>query len=121
VLLVSHDRAFVNNVVTSTLVFEGGGQCQRIVAGTTTGCDSGPWNQTGYNQQNSPHWSGLPDQGQIGFRQQKELDTVTLDIQSLETEQEDLYKAWVIQSLQKTKILAKRFVKVKIEEKTEKL
>jgi ATP-binding cassette subfamily F protein uup len=29
-LLVSHDRAFLDNVVTSTLVFEGGGSNQRI-------------------------------------------------------------------------------------------
>jgi len=34
VLLVSHDRAFLNNVVTSTLVFEEGGRvagiCRRL-------------------------------------------------------------------------------------------
>jgi ATP-binding cassette subfamily F protein uup len=33
VLLVSHDRAFVNNVVTSTLVFEGGGNVKEYVGG----------------------------------------------------------------------------------------
>jgi ABC transport system ATP-binding/permease protein len=33
VLLVSHDRAFVNNVVTSTLVFEGNGQVNEYVGG----------------------------------------------------------------------------------------
>ena len=30
-LLVSHDRAFLDNVVTSTLVFEGGGRVQEYV------------------------------------------------------------------------------------------
>jgi ATP-binding cassette subfamily F protein uup len=32
-LLVSHDRAFLNNVVTSTLAFEGGGQVAEYVGG----------------------------------------------------------------------------------------
>jgi len=33
ILLVSHDRAFLDNVVTSTLVFEGAGQIQEYVGG----------------------------------------------------------------------------------------
>jgi ATP-binding cassette subfamily F protein uup len=32
-LLVSHDRAFIDHVVTSTLVFEGGGHVQEYVGG----------------------------------------------------------------------------------------
>jgi ATP-binding cassette subfamily F protein uup len=34
-LLVSHDRAFLDNVVTSTLVFEGNGQINEYVGGYT--------------------------------------------------------------------------------------
>jgi ATP-binding cassette subfamily F protein uup len=34
-LVVSHDRAFLDNVVTSTLVFEGGGQVSEYVGGYT--------------------------------------------------------------------------------------
>ena len=33
ILLVSHDRAFLNNVVTSTIVFEGEGRLQEYVGG----------------------------------------------------------------------------------------
>jgi ATP-binding cassette subfamily F protein uup len=33
VLLVSHDRAFIDHVVTSTLVFEGDGHVQEYVGG----------------------------------------------------------------------------------------
>ncbi|MEM5535430.1 ATP-binding cassette domain-containing protein [Neptuniibacter pectenicola] len=33
ILLVSHDRSFLDNVVTSTLVFEGGGQLNEYVGG----------------------------------------------------------------------------------------
>ena len=39
-LLVSHDRAFLDNVVTSTLVFEGDGACRSTSAATRTGCGS---------------------------------------------------------------------------------
>ena len=33
ILLVSHDREFLNNVVTSTIVFEGDGRLQEYVGG----------------------------------------------------------------------------------------
>ena len=33
ILVVSHDRAFLNNVVTSTIVFEGNGRLQEYVGG----------------------------------------------------------------------------------------
>jgi ATP-binding cassette subfamily F protein uup len=33
ILLVSHDRTFLNNLVTSTIVFEGGGRVQEFVGG----------------------------------------------------------------------------------------
>ena len=37
VLLVSHDRAFLENVVSSVLVFEGDGRIREYVVGTLTG------------------------------------------------------------------------------------
>ena len=40
-LVVSHDRAFLDNVVTSTLVFEGAGGWASMRAATPTGCASG--------------------------------------------------------------------------------
>ena len=94
VLLVSHDRAFVNNVVTSTLVFEGGGNVKEYVGGyddwlRQRTLEAKPVITTKF----TPLVRTTRPRVKFGFRQQKELDTVTLDIQSLETEQEDLYKA----------------------------
>ena len=42
VLLVSHDRAFLNDVVTSTLAIEPDGRSANMTAGMTTTCVSGP-------------------------------------------------------------------------------
>ena len=44
VLLVSHDRAFLDNIVTSTVAFEGDGACASTWAGgrTTSGSPRGP-------------------------------------------------------------------------------
>ena len=112
VLLVSHDRAFVNNVVTSTLVFEGAGNVKEYVGGyddwlRQRAAEAKPVKTSKYT---------LPirtirQKVKFGFRQQKELDSLTLTIQSLETEQEDLYKVMGDASLyknDKSAILSKK-------------
>ena len=93
VLLVSHDRAFVNNVVTSTLVFEGAGNVKEYVGGyddwlRQRAAEAKPVINTKF----TPPVRTIRPKVKFGFRQQKELDMVTLAIQSLETEQQDLYK-----------------------------
>ena len=94
VLLVSHDRAFVNNVVTSTLVFEGAGNVKEYVGGD----DDWLRQRTAEAKpvktaKDTPPIRTIRQKVKFGFRQQKELDSLTLTIQSLETEQETLYQA----------------------------
>jgi ATP-binding cassette subfamily F protein uup len=94
VLLVSHDRAFVNNVVTSTLVFEGAGNVKEYVGGyddwlRQRAAEAKP---VIASQEPTPIRTIRP-KTKFGFRQQQELDTLTRTIQSLETEQENLYQA----------------------------
>ena len=102
VLLVSHDRAFVNNVVTSTLVFEGAGNVKEYVGGyddwlRQRAAEAKPVKTS----KDNPPPPAIRQKVKFGFRQQKELDALTLTIQSLETEQADLYKAMGDSSLYK--------------------
>jgi len=97
VLLVSHDRAFINNVVTSTLVFDGNGVVKEYIG------DYDDWQRqksTGAEPSKSapvkkatPSVQASRPKAKFGFRQQKELDSLPLTIQALETEQEGLYQA----------------------------
>jgi ATP-binding cassette subfamily F protein uup len=96
VILVSHDRAFINNVVTSTLVLEGDGVVKEYIGGYDD------WLRQRQVEPKSPK-SEMKDKplspvqparpkAKFGYRQQKELDSLPETIQALETEQEDLYR-----------------------------
>ncbi len=94
VLLVSHDRAFINNVVTSTLVFEGDGMVQEYVGGyddwlSQRRIEAKPVNAS---KDTTPSRT-IRRKVKFGFRQQKKLESLLLTIQALETEQEDLCRA----------------------------
>ena len=97
VLLVSHDRAFINNIVTSTLVFEGDGIVKEYVGGyddwlRQRPIELKPAKVAAKDKTKVP--SNAPQaKTKFGFRQQKELDALPLTIQALEKEQEGFYQA----------------------------
>lgn len=97
VLLVSHDRAFINNVVTSTLVFEGDGVVKEYDGGYDDWLRQRPTEakpakaETG--KKAVTRVQAARPKAKFGFRQQKELESLPLTIQSLEMEQEELYRA----------------------------
>lgn len=94
VLLVSHDRAFINNVVTSTLVFEGGGMVKEYIGGYDDWLRQRPVEAKPIKVlKDTPPIQAIRPKVKFGFRQQKELDALPQTIQALETEQEDLYRA----------------------------
>jgi ABC transport system ATP-binding/permease protein len=93
VLLVSHDRAFLNNVVTSTLVFEGGGRVNKYVGGYDDWlAQRAPEAKPVKAPKPPPLVKTVTPKVKFGVRHQKELDALTLTIQTLEKEQENLYK-----------------------------
>jgi len=94
ILLVSHDRAFINNVVTSTLVFEGDSVVKEYVGGYDDWLrqrlvEAKPINAS----KDKPPIKTIRLKAKFGFRQRKELASLPLTIQALETEQEELYQA----------------------------
>jgi ATP-binding cassette subfamily F protein uup len=100
--LVSHDRAFLDHAVTSTLVFEGGGRVGEYVGGYSD------WlryqqNALGPMPEPSPRAStsapaATPSAEKRGakskklsFKTQRELNDLPKQIESLETEQAQLH------------------------------
>ena len=99
VLLVSHDRTFLDNIVTSTLAFEGHGRIQEYVGG---------WND--YLRQSSTRTEirgadverrrvAVPSPAsdetpaarkKLSFKEQREFDALPAQIEALETEQQRL-------------------------------
>jgi len=88
-ILVSHDRAFLNNIVTSTLAFEGDGRWQEFVGGYDD-----------YLRQRTPPPSKIsiskstsekekiqstPPSTKLSFKERQELEILPLKISELET------------------------------------
>jgi ATP-binding cassette subfamily F protein uup len=115
ILLVSHDRAFINNVVTSTLVFEGDGVVKEYVGGYDDWV-SQRLPEANLNDVAAVNKITAPTRAprlksKFGQKQQKELDSLPLTIQNLEKEQEELYQVMGDPDLykkDKTEISAKK-------------
>jgi ATP-binding cassette subfamily F protein uup len=100
-LLVSHDRAFIDHVVTSTLVFEGDGRVVEYVGGYED------WLRQKAEPVNSPRpmrqSDGLAASGssrtsttnrkKLSFNEQRELDELPARIEQLDNEQQQLTAA----------------------------
>jgi len=96
-LLVSHDRAFINQVVTSTLVLEGEGRVAEYVGGYDDYLRQArqPTPSTeGGDTAKSPRPRGRSSQPpRLSYRQQQELAALPQQIEALELEQRQLHEA----------------------------
>jgi ATP-binding cassette subfamily F protein uup len=98
-LLVSHDRAFIDHVVTSTLVFEGRGRVQEFVGGYEDWLrQKSPEAAEIVNRKSSRAAPGsvagsalLPRK--LSFKERREFDELPAHIERLETEQTELQTA----------------------------
>ena len=96
VLLVSHDRAFINNVVTSTLALEGDGRVNEYVGGYDD------WLRQSKRKNETPAVQVKPEEKReapalskekprkLTFKEQKDLDILPKRIEELELEQQQL-------------------------------
>jgi ABC transport system ATP-binding/permease protein len=109
-LLVSHDRVFLDNVVTSTLAFEGNGRVQELVGGYTDYLRQAERTQKGQKTRSTraarqsasvssvppsvpPSASSVqtsPERRRLSYKEQRELDALPARIEVLETEQRAL-------------------------------
>ena len=95
VLLVSHDRYFLNNVVTSTLVFEGGGGIGEYVGGYDDWLRQRPQAAQAEPQQKTaakPRREKQPGRRKLTFKEQRELEALPAQIDQLEAEHKALYE-----------------------------
>jgi len=96
-LLVSHDREFLNRVVTSTLVFEGNGKVSEYAGGYDDYLLQRPKasKPTPAAAKKSPS-PGNDKSGKaprkLGYMQQRELEQLPQQIDALEKEQQKLYE-----------------------------
>ncbi|MGV8057188.1 MAG: ATP-binding cassette domain-containing protein [Smithellaceae bacterium] len=97
ILLVSHDRAFLNNIVTSTIVFEGEGQLQEYVGGyddwlTQRVVREQP-EQTALKEDKPKKEKLPPQKRKLSFKEMRELQELPQKIEALEEEKQQLTAA----------------------------
>jgi len=87
IILVSHDRAFLNNVVTSTLVFEGNGNINQYIGGYDDWLRQRKTEQPASSQQPSKVQAKTATASKkLSYKDQRELDNLPLEIENLETQ-----------------------------------
>ena len=95
IMLVSHDRELLNNVVTSTIVFEGDGGLKEYVGGyddwlrqkdTTTV----PVKSTAPKKQKQKREKAPKEKAKLSFKETRELESLPLIIEALEEEKNRL-------------------------------
>jgi ATP-binding cassette subfamily F protein uup len=94
ILMVSHDRAFLNNVVTSTIVFEGKGRLQEYVGGyddwlRQRAAQDEPL-KTASREQKQKKEKPPKEKQKLSYKETRELQELPLIIEALEQEKERL-------------------------------
>lgn len=100
ILLVSHDRAFLNNVVTSTLVFEAGGVITEYAGGYDDWLRQRPRpadkKEPGRLRPSMKRREKNDQPRKLTFKEGKELEALPGRIERLEQEQKGLYEQMAI-------------------------
>lgn len=98
VFLVSHDRMFLDNVITQSIVFEGEGRLKEYIGGYEDYLDAKKREQAA--QASAVNKTAAPEAAKekpkanrtvkLSYKEQRELDALPDEIAALETEQADL-------------------------------
>ena len=95
ILMVSHDREFLNNVVTSTIVFEGEGRLQEYVGGYDDWLrqrkePARPSKPVTPKEQRQKKAKPPKEKQKLSFKETRELDALPQTIEALEEEKQRL-------------------------------
>ena len=90
--LVSHDRAFLNRVVTSTIAFEGDGQIREYIGGYDDWLRQRPQAESDLKPKPRPKEKTRQERTRkLTFKEKKEVAELPLQIEALETEVAQLH------------------------------
>ncbi len=96
-LVVSHDRRFLDNVVTQTLVAEGDGRWTEYAGGYSDWIAMRPLPREAprtperpARARGAPERSAKPARGRLTFKEKRELDALPAELEALEREQHEL-------------------------------
>ena len=100
ILLVSHDRQFLNNIVTSTFAFEGDGVINEYVGGYDDWLrqrkpltNKAPLKETSSTKpEPKPDAKPAPAKKKLSYKEQRELETLPQTIEKLEKELANLHQ-----------------------------
>ncbi|MCK4623101.1 MAG: ATP-binding cassette domain-containing protein [Desulfuromonadales bacterium] len=92
VLLVSHDRSFLNNVVTSSLVFDGSGTIDEIIGGYDDWLKLQPKTEPSVKKPKAPPSAKKARPRRLSFKEKHELAELPKRIEELESEQAELHE-----------------------------
>jgi len=99
ILLVSHDRAFLNNVVSSTMVFEGNGSVREYPGGyedwLNQRIDNGPDESSEKKSKIKSKKEKTITLKKLSFKEKKELESMPQLIERLESEQSDIFEKMI--------------------------
>lgn len=99
VLLVSHDRSFLNNVVTSSLIFDGSGAIQEIIGGYDDWQFQQKEKITTAQKEKSKPAAKKERARRLNFKEKQLLVELPKKIEELETEQAALHETMADPSL----------------------
>ena len=94
-LLISHDRAFMDNVVTSTWVFDGKGHIDEYVGGYQDYLEQRP-DQTAVDQKSdvkkalAKAEAATPKKAKLSYKDQRALEQLPAEMEALEKEQAEI-------------------------------
>ncbi|MBU3847530.1 MAG: ABC transporter ATP-binding protein, partial [Candidatus Acinetobacter avistercoris] len=98
-LLISHDRAFMDNVVTSTWVFDGKGHIDEYIGGYQDYLEQRP-DQTAVDQKSdvkkalakaeATAAAAIPKKVKLSYKDQRALEQLPVEMEALEKEQADI-------------------------------